>query len=90
VRAGVVRAAADDARKRETENRAVSAYEKARADAARLARRVRRLAYRQRRLIVVRGPDGRLQVVVKRTAVDAADLVARIAAARCGRVVVVL
>jgi hypothetical protein len=89
VRAGVVRAAADDARKRETENRAVSAYEKARADAARLARRVRRLAYRQNRLVVVRF-NGRLQIVVKKTVADAADLVARIAAARCGRVVVVL
>ncbi len=83
MRAGI-RAAADDARKRKTEERAVSAYEK-----ARFARAVRRLAYRQNRLVVVRF-NGRLQIVVKKTVADAADLVARIAAARCGRVVVVL
>jgi hypothetical protein len=52
----------------------------------RVARGLRRLARGQKRLVVVRGVNGRLQVIVKNTAADAADLVARINASHIGRV----
>jgi hypothetical protein len=51
----------------------------------RVARGLRRLARGQKRLVVVR-VNGRLQVIVKNTAADAADLVARINASHIGRV----